>query len=49
MIDPAHYGIVEMVFTGAVVLGFSFYQLWTVRDAGKPRPPSEEPPRHPEG
>ena len=46
MIDPEYYGLVELVLTGTIVLGFAFYQLWTVRDAGKP---SEEHPRHPEG
>jgi len=50
MIDPDHYGLIEMGFTGAVVLGLAFWQLWTVRDAGKPpRDPSDEDPRHPEG
>jgi hypothetical protein len=38
MIDPEIYGLVEMGFTGAVVLGFAFWQLWTVRDAGKSPP-----------
>ncbi len=31
MISPDHYGIVELGLTGAVVLGFAFYQLWSVR------------------
>lgn len=35
MIGPEHYGLVEMAFTGVVVLGFAFWQLWTVRDAGR--------------
>lgn len=35
MIDPNSYGLIEMGFTGAVVLGFAFWQLWSVRDAGK--------------
>lgn len=50
MIDPNSYGLIEMAFTGAVVLGFAFWQLWTVRDAGKPK--RDESPRdagHPEG
>ena len=55
MFDPDHYGLIEMGFTGAVVLGLAFWQLWSVRDAG--RPPretdadrrSDEDPRHPEG
>ncbi|WP_219894861.1 hypothetical protein [Aquisediminimonas profunda] len=38
MIDPKYYGLVEMAFTGAVVLGLSFWQLWSVRDAGKSSP-----------
>ena len=58
MIDPDHYGLIEMGFTGAVVLGLAFWQLWSVRDAGRPPRPdkspakddrSEEDPRHPEG
>ena len=48
MIDPDHYGLIEMGFTGAVVLGLAFWQLWTVRDAGKDKG-SDEDPRHPEG
>jgi len=48
MIDPDHYGLIEMGFTGAVVLGLAFWQLWTVRDAGKDKD-SDEDPRHPEG
>ena len=48
MIDPAYYGIVELVFFTVVVLGIAFWQLWTVRDAGKPKLPPEDP-RHPEG
>lgn len=48
MIDPEHYGLVEMGFTGAVVLGFAFWQLWTVRDAGKKKD-SPDDARHPEG
>lgn len=36
MIKPEHYGIVEMVFTGAVVLGLAVWQLWSVnRDIAK--------------
>lgn len=31
MIDPSRYGIVEMGFTAAVVLGFAGWQLWSVR------------------
>lgn len=29
-------GIIEMAFTGAVVLGLCAWQYWQVRDAGKP-------------
>ncbi len=47
MIDPEYYGLVEMGFTGTVVLGLAFWQLWTVRDAGKNKSP--EDPGHPEG
>jgi len=28
--DPKYYGLVEMGFSGAVVLGFCFWQLWSV-------------------
>jgi hypothetical protein len=28
--------LIEMGFTGAVVLGFLAWQYWQVRDAGKP-------------
>jgi hypothetical protein len=45
VIDPRYYGLVEMGFTGAVVLGFAFWQLWSVWDAGKG---SENRTRHPE-
>lgn len=38
MIAPEHYGLVEMGFTGAVVLGLAIWQLWSVRDAGKGSP-----------
>ncbi len=29
--NPHYYGIVEMVFTGAVVIGLAVWQLWSVR------------------
>jgi hypothetical protein len=45
MIDPKYYGLIEMGFTGFVVLGLAFWQLWTVWGAGKP---SAEDARHPE-
>lgn len=35
MIDPKYYGLVEMVLTGAVVLGFAFWQLWSLREKPK--------------
>lgn len=31
MINPNHYGIVELGLTAVVVLGVAFYQLWSVR------------------
>lgn len=49
MIDPKYYGLIEMGFTGAVVLGLAFWQLWSVRDAGKGKASSEDarvPVRH---
>jgi hypothetical protein len=30
MIDPDHYGLIEMGFTAAVVLGFGVWQLVSV-------------------
>ena len=42
MIDPHYYGLIEMGFTGAVVLGLAFWQLWTVRDAGKGKASAED-------
>jgi hypothetical protein len=50
-----YFGLIEMAFTSAVTLGFLGWQYWTVRDAGKPNPPSEDTPAspidsgHPEG
>ena len=49
MIDPKNYGLVEMAIFGAVALGVAFWQLWTVRDAGKPKDKSPDKPGHPEG
>lgn len=51
MIKPEHYGIVEMVFTGAVVLGLAVWQLWSVnRDIAKDKDnPSSGDTRHPVG
>ena len=47
MIDPEYYGLAEMGFTGAVVLGFAFWQLWSVRGAGTGKTLPEDA-RHPE-
>ncbi len=49
-----YYSIIEMGFTGAVVLGFAIWQLVSVnreiaRDKAKPKDPSAESPRHPVG
>lgn len=33
MIDPAYYGLVELVIFGVVVIGFAGWQLWSVRDS----------------
>ena len=55
MIDPDKIGLIEMAFTALLVLGFGFWQLWSVRDAGKPKrdaPPKDESAEssgHPEG
>lgn len=36
--NPHYYGIVEMVFTGVVVLGLALWQLWSVnRDIARDR------------
>jgi hypothetical protein len=47
-----YFGLIEMGFTSAVTLGFLGWQYWTVRDAGKPKPPDDISPidaGHPEG
>lgn len=50
MIDPSKIGLIEMALTAAIVLGFGFWQLWQVRDAGKkPDDASPKDPGHPEG
>jgi hypothetical protein len=36
-----YFGLIEMGFTSAVTLGFLGWQYWTVRDAGKPKPPED--------
>lgn len=49
--NPKYYGLVEMAFTGIIVLGFAFYQLWSVnRSIRKDRDAaSEDRARHPVG
>jgi hypothetical protein len=32
MIDPHYYGLVELLLSGAIVLGLGAWQLWQVRD-----------------
>ena len=50
MIDPRHYGLIEMAFTGIVVLGFAAWQLWSInREIGRDKQRSEEASRHPVG
>jgi hypothetical protein len=50
-VNPKYYGLVEMAFTGIIVLGFAFYQLWSVnRSIRKDRDAtSEDRARHPVG
>ncbi|TKD50957.1 hypothetical protein FBR43_09445 [Sphingomonas baiyangensis] len=44
MIDPAHYGLVELVLVGAMALGFGIWQLWSVnREIARD---SKQRPRH---
>ena len=40
-LDPKYYGLIELLFSGTVVLAFAFYQLWTVM-------PSRRGPEQPE-
>lgn len=52
--NPDYYGIVEMGFTGAVVLGFAFWQLFSInrqikRDREAAARQSAERARHPVG
>ena len=51
--NPHYYGIVEMAFTGIVVLGLALWQLWSVnREVGRDRAArdaSAEHARHPVG
>ena len=35
--DPKYYGVVEIVFSAAVLLGFGFWQLYSVSQAKKRR------------
>jgi hypothetical protein len=47
MIDPDNYGLVEMAFVGAVVLGFAVWQLVSVnREIAKDRAKSEDSAGH---
>lgn len=46
--DPKYYGVVEMTFTGAIVLGLGVWQLWSVnrelrRDREKAASPGAAP------
>lgn len=51
MIDPNYLGVIELLITGVVVLGFGAWQLWSVRDAlpWRRRKDSPSDPGHPEG
>lgn len=40
-------GLIELLGSGVLALGFGFYQLWTLRD--HKLGDRSEPPRHPEG
>ncbi|MFQ3665808.1 MAG: hypothetical protein SNJ79_07210 [Sphingomonadaceae bacterium] len=33
MIDPAYYGLVELLLFGTIVLALAGWQLWKVRDS----------------
>ena len=35
--DPKYYGVIEIGFTAAVVLGLGFWQLWSLRRDEKRR------------
>jgi hypothetical protein len=41
-------GLIELLLSGAIGLGFCAWQWWGVRDAGKP-PKSDDSSRHPKG
>jgi len=41
-----HLGLIELLGSGAIALGFGFYQLWSLR--GHKTGTRSEPPRHPE-
>lgn len=51
--NPDYYGLVELVVSGAIVLGLAFWQLWSVnRELAKDRAErraSAERPGHPVG
>lgn len=38
MIDPRHYGLIELVMVFGLVGGFVVHQLWTLRDKGDSKP-----------
>ena len=40
-------GLIELLLSGGIVLGFCAYQYWSLRTPRKPR--SDDSPRHPEG
>ena len=43
--DPAYYGLVEIVFTATIVLGLGFWQLWSLRrEPKRPRDADGLPP-----
>lgn len=56
MIDSNALGLIELILTGAIVLGFGGWQLWTVRHDlpwrrrdPSPGKDSSRDPGHPEG
>lgn len=50
MIDPAYYGLIELLLVGATALGLGIWQLVSVRrEIARDRETSEERARHPIG
>lgn len=48
--NPAHYGLVEMAFTGIVILGLAGWQLISVnREIARDKQKSADRARHPVG